>query len=151
MAKPDTTLHLTDTATITVCAPANQTRIHVLDGGGATLLLQQETLEEIPFPAQLALEPSGIAQDIAAAGVVVIPFPGGGRGPIINFGEVVSLELLHGLLLGSLAESHLRPELQARLDTIPLPIPNSKAQQGYATHNDLIILDNDWSGRPPKI
>lgn len=125
--------------------------IHVLGQSVDPVILSQETLETIALPAMLPISHDNQIPDVTAAAMLVLPLSGGGRGPVINYGEVISPGLLLSLLTGALSETQLRPELNTRLNNIPLPIPNRRAQDGYAGHNDLVILDHDWAGRLPRI
>lgn len=49
--------------------------------------------------------------------IVVLPILNGGRGPIINEGEIIDVNLLLTLLDEIISENQLTPALQARLDS----------------------------------
>ena len=126
-------------------------KIYLNDGKNKQTILLQETIENISFPAQLPVDAEQDSQNLATTGIIILPLSGGGRGPVINEGEVVSPGLLVSLLTDAISEAQLRPELNARLNNIPLTIPNRRSQEGYAAHNDVVILDRDWAGRLPRI
>jgi hypothetical protein len=139
-----------DDSVVTAVAVNDRLDTHAIIGGGRPIVLVNNYIADISFPAQLSIDNPGI-RDVASAGVVIIPSIGGGRGPIINDGETITIALLQELLSGILTRTELGAALIAELDSIPLAIPNSKAQSGYATHDDTITLDHDWSGYPPVI
>lgn len=151
MDKPDTATCVIEHSVTTARVPLNQPQIHVMDNLDEQIILIQETMEEISCPAQIQVSGEMSEKDIEAAGMLVFPFTGGGRGPVINYGETITIALLLSLLVDAISEEQLSEDLNARLDAIPSLRPNSKAQEGYASHNDLVILDHDWFGRPPKI
>jgi len=142
---------IVDNQNIVACTPVEQARLYIKDGSNDYEIILQEELGNISFPVQLKINPITQKKIDSAAGIVVLPMTGGGRGPIINYGETITTSLLLELLQSAISSELFRPELVALLDNIPRPVPNSRVQRGYATHNDTIILNHDWSGRPPKI
>jgi hypothetical protein len=125
-------------------------RVHVQDDEHQQIILQ-ESIANLHFPAQMRIQQQELPKDLGAAGLIVLPIMGGGRGPVINNGETITSGLLLSLLTGAIGEEQLTPEFINKLSHIIAGVPNSKNQEGYGKHNDVITLDHDWSGYPPII
>lgn len=146
-----TAISVVDSSVITALTSNDQPKIHVLTEGTEREILLQESIGNILFPAQLDIKLRESEKDLGVAGLVVLPLEGGGRGPIINHGETITLSLLFSLLANALTKNQLGPELISYLDRIPKALPNTKEQSGYGSHDDVIVLNHDWSGHPPMI
>ena len=115
------------------------------------LLLQQSCGElTIPMPV-LEKKYARQERELGTAGLQVLALEGGGRGPIINEGETITLTLLKDLLSAAISREELHADLLAELARIPLLRPNTKEQNGYATHNQTVALNHSWLDYPPNI
>jgi len=127
--------------------PIKQFKIYANNIKEKQQIVLNDFLGDIALPAQIA--PDDI--DANTASVVILPLTGGGRGPVINNGETITTELLKTLLTNVITTNELGTDLNTLLGYIPVAKANSKEQEGFATHNDIITLSHDWSGYPPKI
>lgn len=133
---------------VTGVLPSRQAET-IVKGTGAEQVLPFDQIGGIVYP--VGGPSQGHDANSLQHGVQILPLTGGGRGPVINNGEIITIGLLKSLLAGLLSETEFTEELKARLDKIPYTMPNTKNQTGYATHNDTIVLSHDWSGYPPQI
>jgi len=147
----DNTHHVVDTSATTALVPSYFSKLYVVTNDVSQEIFLEEKIGQLSFPAQQKLDTKSPEQDLGYAGLVVVPIEGGGRGPIINYGETITRTLLFSLLNNTLTKDQFGPELLAYLDRIPYGMPNTKDQHGYATHNELITLNHYWAGYPPII
>ena len=157
MHEPDTITYLVNNDMVTMLVPDDEFTTHVEDNGTSQVIHLQEHLADIPFPVSMGIAPSSPVTDLhRSAGIAIMPVMGGGRGPVINNGQVIDLTLLLSLLNGVIRESELSPDLLARLDAVDTRFDTqadifNMAQEGYAEHDDVITLNQEWTGKPPKI
>jgi len=149
--EPTYAVHVTDTARVTALTSAEPPRLYVVQGNEEREILPQVSVGELTLPALAAVVADTPAKNLGTAGLVVLALEGGGRGPIINHGETITLSLLLSLLQQTIGKEQLHPSLVAELDRIGEEMPNTKEQFGYATHNDMIVLSHSWTGYPPVI
>ena len=147
----DNIQHVVDTSVTTSLVPSNQPKLYVVTNDTQREIFLEEKIGQLSFPVQHNIAIKNLEKDLGYAGLVVVPIEGGGRGPIINYGETITLSLLFSLLNNTLTKEQLSPELLGYLDRIPYDMPNIKDQHGYASHNELITLNHSWAGYPPII
>lgn len=127
-------------------------RICVISKDSEQELLLQQTCGELTIPMPVlesrVIQPE---RELGTAGLQVLALEGGGRGPIINEGETITLALLKELLSASITRDELHADLLAELARIPLLRPNTKEQNGYASHNETVTLNHSWLEYPPNI
>jgi len=111
---------------VTTLLPIKQPRLYWAQDQDAPELLLQESMGELSFPALIPMKTCEQERSLGAAGMVVVPIEGGGRGPIINHGETITLSLLLTALTGALGTEQLSPELLAHLERIAEEMPNTK-------------------------
>ena len=158
MSRSNVFIHIPPTPITDLLLSPIQTKIYARDNSQVPVVHLQELAGIIPFPVseQIIDREKQNPSMQATPGIVVLPIEGGGRGPVINYGEVISTGLLLELLTGVLGEAQLSAALQTRLDNITAVLAASadagrKTQGGYATHNETIVLGGSWLVRPPKI
>jgi len=145
-------IHASDRSVVTALQPVNQPKLYVVKDSAEREISLQETLGELSYPLATTSLQVGSEKDLGTAGgLVVVPLVGGGRGPIINYGETITLSLLFSLLANALTKDQLSPALLTQLDQIVSGMPNTKDQYGYATHNETVVLSHLWTGYPPII
>jgi len=127
-------------------------KVFVVHAGGKQELLLQKPIGDVSLPLPV-LEQSKVEPEcfLGNAGLQVLALEGGGRGPIINYGETVTAALLLTLLNQTLGRDQLHPDLIAELERIPTLARNTKEQSGYAAHNDVVTLDAESSIYLPVI
>ena len=158
MTRSDVFIHIPFTPITDLLLSPVQTKIYARDNNQAPVVHLQEFAGVIPFPVSEQTIDRGKQNPAmqATPGIVVLPIEGGGRGPVINHGEIISTGLLLELLTGVLGEAQFSTALQTRLDGITAVLAASadagrKTQGGYATHDETIVLGGSWLIRPPKI
>jgi len=123
--------------------------VHVTEQAGGTLQLRDSF-------GSISIEEPGLIgeptdnQVIHAPTMTVIPQEGG-RGPVINNGETITIGLLLSLLSGQLDEAEFTAALNTRLDEMHSKRLNSREQSGYGTHNTVVTLSDPWTDRAPII
>lgn len=135
--------HLIDTSRVTgLKTPGQMYRLFAMQGGSEQELLLQEAVGSMVLPVA-TLERSSLAYErtFGSTGLQTLIMEGGGRGPIINYGETVTLAMLLPLLSQALQREQLHPKLIEELDNITSLVSNTQEQSGYAKHNDVITLD----------
>lgn len=136
---------------VTSLQAESQPRLFVVQGHEKQELLLQESLGQLVLPYPVNFPEELREKDMGCASMVVIPLEGGGRGPIINQGETITLSLLLSLLEQVITKQQLDPSLVAELERIGDGMPNTKEQFGYAGHNETITLSHSWLEYPPVI
>ena len=131
--------------------PMQQPRLFVVQDNEKQELLLQETLGQLVIPCPSPVAEVSQDNELSCAGMVLIPMEGGGRGPIINLGETITLSLLLSLLDQVLTKQQLHPSLVTELERIADALPNTKEQSGYASHNETVVLSHAWLEYPPVI
>lgn len=127
-------------------------RICVISKDSERELLLQQACGELTVPMPV-LDSHALQREreLGTAGLQVLALEGGGRGPIINEGETITLALLKELLSATITRNELHADLLAELARIPLLRPNTKEQNGYASHNETVSLNHNWLEYPPNI
>jgi len=144
----DTINYKVDNHHSTYCISEEPLKIHVIQKNNTELLIQ-DFIANISYPIQSSITPTQQYKNLTSAGVVVLPIENGGRGPIINYGEAITIGLLLDTLVGALGEDHLHAELKKKINSFITK--NSKNQYGYASHNDTVTLNNNWVGYFPDV
>lgn len=147
----DIHLQILDSLIYTALYSDDQYQLHVLDKGVKKEVVVQEYISDLAIPVLPTIKNNQEQKDLTTAGLVVLPLIGGGRGPAINNGETITTGLLKTLLHGVITTDEFHPDVLSLLSYIPTQHTNVKNQEGFGTHNDVITLDHDWSGYPPKI
>ena len=146
----DPILYLIDDGQRVSLVASGQPRLHVVEKEGSRVLqiLEPVSLKQVPVPMLLT---GSNSKALTSPSVVFLPVDGGGRGPVINNGQVIDLALLLTLLDSSISESQLTAGLNARLDALPSIRENNRSQAGIGTHDDTITLDFPWADKVPII